>query len=64
MWILGWALTDHEAYYAAIMKLIGFCGRYGNFVPPFSLDADLRYLQAYADAIGELIEEETRGLRR
>lgn len=64
MWILDWATMDHEAHYVAIMKLIAFCGRYGNFVPPFSLEADLRYLQRYADAVGSLLEEETRGMRR
>lgn len=46
------------------MKLIAFCGRYGNFAPPFSLAADVRYLREYAEAVGALIEEETRAIRR
>lgn len=60
MWVLGWATMNHEAHYIALMKLIAFCGRYGNFAPPFSLDADLRYLTAYADGVSDLLEEETR----
>jgi len=41
------------------MKLLAFCGRYGGFAPPFSLEADLSYLRAYAEEVGAMLESES-----
>lgn len=51
---------DHRGAWEDLVELVAFCGRYGGFAPPFSLGADLRYLRAYALALGRFIEQETR----
>ena len=51
---------DHGEIWRQVIELVAFCGRYGSFAPPWSLEADLRYLRAYAEAIGGFIEQETR----
>lgn len=50
---------DHREVYEDILELVAFCGRYGGFGPPFSLAADLNYVQAYAKVLGRFIEQES-----
>lgn len=51
---------DHLEVWQRQVELVAFCGRYGGFPPPHSLDCDLRYLRAYADAVAEFIDQESR----
>ncbi len=51
---------DHLEVWQRQVELVAFCGKYGGFPPPFSLGCDLRYLRAYADAVGMFLEQENR----
>ena len=51
---------DHGEAWRVRIELVAFCGRYGGWGPSTSLSADLRWLKAYADEIGNFLEQESR----
>lgn len=41
-----------------MFKLLAFCGRYGGFAPPWSLEADVYWLHGYAKGVAALLKAE------
>lgn len=63
-WVRSWTPEEVEGYLRGVMLLLAFCGRYGGFSPHESIGTDRRFLSRYADAVAELIQQETKGVDR